>query len=207
MSSLLSGALPEALSAPCESRLSTLPLDPSALLARCESWLDAGLAAGASASFIGRVRQDQRQAGDGTWQRLQALTLEHYPGMTERRLAELSRQALSRFGLLGVQVVHRVGRLVPGEPIVWVWAGAPHRAAAIAATDFLMDHLKSAVPLWKQEDWGDTRQWVQAKPDDHERMRRWGVAGLAGDDGQDSPDAGWVPGASASLQTPSEDMR
>ncbi|WP_035052759.1 molybdenum cofactor biosynthesis protein MoaE [Andreprevotia chitinilytica] len=129
---------------------------------------DAVHACGAQASFIGRVRNDPAAAMP-----LSAMTLEHYPGMTERVLAELAERAVARFGLLAVSVVHRVGRLVPGEQIVLVLTAAPHRQAALQAVEFLMDYLKSVAPFWKCEEHAAARCWVQAKATDEAALARW----------------------------------
>ncbi|UXY15858.1 molybdenum cofactor biosynthesis protein MoaE [Chitiniphilus purpureus] len=129
---------------------------------------DPARACGAVASFVGRVRRDT--GGDVP---LSALTLEHYPGMTEKVLRELAAGAGERFSLQAVTVVHRIGLLRPGEQIVLVLAAAPHRKAALAAVDFLMDHLKSVAPFWKCEQYGAQRHWVQARADDEAALARW----------------------------------
>jgi molybdopterin synthase catalytic subunit len=120
--------------------------------------------AGALASFIGHVR-----AEDG----LTALVLEHYPGMTEREIARQVEEAGRRWPLLGVTVIHRVGELKPGEPIVLVAVAAQHRADAFAACEFLMDHVKTKATLWKQEKRFAGTAWVEAKPSDDEAAERW----------------------------------
>ena len=120
--------------------------------------------AGAVASFIGHVR-----AEDG----LTALVLEHYPGMTEREIARQIDDAARRWLLLAVTVIHRVGELKPGEPIVLVAVAARHRAEAFAACEFLMDHLKTKATLWKQEKRGAGTEWVEAKPSDDKAAARW----------------------------------
>ena len=120
--------------------------------------------AGAVASFIGHVRPD-----DG----LTALVLEHFPGMTERELARHVETAEARWPLLGVTIIHRVGRLLPGEAIVMVAVAAAHRKAAFAACEFLMDHLKTEAPFWKQECVGSETRWVDAKASDDDARARW----------------------------------
>jgi len=120
--------------------------------------------AGAVASFIGRVR-----AEDG----LSALVLEHYPQMTEREIARQVEEAARRWPLLGVTIIHRIGELKPGEPIVLVAVAAQHRAEAFAACEFLMDHLKTQAPFWKQERRGAQTAWVEAKPSDDKAAQRW----------------------------------
>ncbi len=119
---------------------------------------------GALVSFTGLVRAD-----DG----LAALTLEHYPAMTARALAAIAAEAWERWPLLAGTVIHRHGRLLPGEPIVLVAIASGHRGAAFAAAEFLMDWLKTRAPFWKQEERGDLRSWVAAKASDDEAAKRW----------------------------------
>ena len=119
---------------------------------------------GAVASFVGQVRGD-----DG----LTALTIEHYPGMTEREIARHVDDATRRWPLLGITVIHRIGRLLPGAPIVLVATAAAHRGPAFAACEFLMDYLKTRAPFWKQEERGDQHTWVEARASDGEAARRW----------------------------------
>ncbi len=118
--------------------------------------------------FVGTVRD---AAGGRT---VAAMTLEHYPGMTERALARIADDAARRWPLLGVTIIHRVGRLVPGDPIVLVIAASAHRQAALDATAFLIDWLKTKAPFWKQEQFTSGEQsWVAANADDDEAARRW----------------------------------
>ena len=119
---------------------------------------------GAVATFTGYVRGD-----DG----LLALTLEHYPGMTEHEIARIAAQAQSRWNLTGVTIIHRVGRLEVGERIVLVAVSSSHRAAAFEACAFLMDYLKTRAPFWKQEERGGTTSWVEAKSSDDAAAERW----------------------------------
>jgi len=119
---------------------------------------------GAVATFIGQVR-----AGDG----LTSLVLEHYPGMTEREIARQVEEAGRRWPLLGVSVIHRVGELKPGEPIVLVAVAAMHRAEAFAACEFLMDHIKTEATFWKQEKRSARTAWVEAKPSDDKAAEHW----------------------------------
>jgi molybdopterin synthase catalytic subunit len=119
---------------------------------------------GAVATFIGHVR-----AEDG----LTALVLEHYPHMTEREIARQVEKAERRWPLLGVTVIHRVGELKPGEPIVLVAVAAQHRAEAFTDCEFLMDHLKTKATFWKQEKRGAETEWVEAKPSDDKAAQRW----------------------------------
>jgi molybdopterin synthase catalytic subunit len=119
---------------------------------------------GAVATFTGLVR-----AGDG----LTSLVLEHYPGMTEREIARQVEEAERRWPLLGVSVIHRVGELKPGDPIVLVAVAAAHRAEAFAACEFLMDHVKTTATFWKQERRGAGTAWVEAKAADDRAAERW----------------------------------
>ncbi|KAB7648795.1 molybdenum cofactor biosynthesis protein MoaE [Polymorphobacter fuscus] len=119
---------------------------------------------GAVVSFVGHVRAD-----DG----LQSLTLEHYPAMTARALAAIAAAAEARWPLLGGVVIHRHGRMFPGEAIVLVAISSAHRAAAFAAAEFLMDWLKTRAPFWKVEERGDGRHWVAAKQSDDMAAERW----------------------------------
>ena len=121
---------------------------------------------GAVASFVGIVRDD----GD-----LIALTLDHYPAMTEAALTALAQGAAARWSLSGVTLHHRVGRLVPGDPIVIVACASPHRRDALDACAFLIDRLKSDAPFWKQESFADGREsWVEAREGDDAAAARWG---------------------------------
>jgi molybdopterin synthase catalytic subunit len=120
--------------------------------------------AGAIATFSGHVRADGG---------LDALTLEHYPGMTEREIARHVAEAESKWPLLGATIIHRIGRLVPGERIVFVAVASAHRRAAFEACAFLMDHLKTRAPFWKQEERGAHSQWVEARAADEEAAGRW----------------------------------
>jgi molybdopterin synthase catalytic subunit len=126
---------------------------------------------GGLASFLGVVRD---QAGG---RKIIAMTLEHYPGMTERALAAIAAEAEARWPLAGCTVIHRVGRLVPGEGIVLVATASAHRAAALEACAFLIDWLKTRAPFWKHEELADgTAQWVAARADDEAAAARWNAA-------------------------------
>ena len=120
---------------------------------------------GALASFVGLCRAD-----DG----LAAMVLEHYPSMTERALAKIVAEAEARWPLTGCTVIHRVGRLEPGAPIVLVLTASAHRAAALESCAFLIDWLKTKAPFWKREEFaaGGTR-WVEAKAGDDAAADRW----------------------------------
>ncbi|MBC7738613.1 MAG: molybdenum cofactor biosynthesis protein MoaE [Candidatus Saccharibacteria bacterium] len=121
--------------------------------------------AGAVVTFTGIVRDNQ-----GT---LQAMEIEHYPGMTERAIAAIIQQAVDRWSLTDVSVIHRHGRLLPGEAIMMVATAALHRAEAFAAAEFLMDYLKSRAPFWKKEIGTDGADWVVAKDADEAALTRW----------------------------------
>jgi molybdopterin synthase catalytic subunit len=127
---------------------------------------------GGVASFIGVVRAAEQGA-----RRVCALTLEHYPGMTEKALAAIATEATARWELAGVTVLHRVGRLEPGQNIVFVAAASAHREAALQATAFLIDWLKTKAPFWKLEEYEDGgREWVAARSEDEDSAQRWGQA-------------------------------
>lgn len=122
---------------------------------------------GAVASFVGLVRD--RNDGQG----ITAMTLEHYPGMTQSALEEIVEQAKSRWDLLDVLVVHRYGRLVPGDPIVLVLVSSAHRGEAFSACEFVMDFLKTSAPFWKKEVTPDGARWVDARETDAAAAQRW----------------------------------
>jgi molybdopterin synthase catalytic subunit len=122
---------------------------------------------GAVVTFAGICRD--HEAGHG----VTALTLEHYPGMAEEEIARHVAEAERRWPLLGVTVIHRYGRLVPGDNIVLVVTASAHRAAAFAAAEFLMDYLKTRAPFWKQEERAGAAAWVDAKDADDAAAERW----------------------------------
>ena len=122
---------------------------------------------GAIASFVGLARDMNEGSG------VAAMTLEHYPGMTEKALAALVDEACSRWTLLDVTVIHRVGRLLPGDPIVLVAVAASHRGEAFAACEFVMDYLKTRAPFWKKEETPDGERWVEARASDDAAAARW----------------------------------
>jgi len=133
--------------------------------------LQAGRAdVGALASFTGCVRGG---AGEGD---LTALTLEHYPGMTERAIEAMVAEARQRFDVLDARVIHRVGRLEPGARIVLVAVASAHRRDAFQACEFLMDYLKTHAPFWKKETTPAGERWVDARVADDEALARWGIA-------------------------------
>ncbi len=124
----------------------------------------AGEGAGGVGAFLGVVRGGE----------VAALELEHYPGMTERRLAEIAGDACARFGLAACTLIHRVGRLAPGEPIVLVVAASAHRKPALEATAFLIDWLKTRAPFWKREHLrGGGQRWVEARDTDDDAAAAW----------------------------------
>jgi molybdopterin synthase catalytic subunit len=124
--------------------------------------------AGGVASFIGVVR------GDVGGRALAALRLEHYPGMTEKALERLADAAETRWQLAGCTIIHRVGRLVPGQNIVLVATASRHRADALAATAYLIDQLKTSAPFWKAEEFADGGvEWVAARESDTGAAQAW----------------------------------
>jgi molybdopterin synthase catalytic subunit len=122
---------------------------------------------GAIASFVGLARDMNEGSG------VQAMTLEHYPGMTEKALAALVDGANTRWALLDVTVIHRVGRLLPGDPIVLVAVASQHRGEAFAACEFIMDYLKTQAPFWKKEETPEGDRWVEARASDDAAAARW----------------------------------
>jgi molybdopterin synthase catalytic subunit len=122
---------------------------------------------GAVVTFTGICRADEKGAP------IVALTLEHYPGMAEAEIARHIEEAHARWPLLGVTVIHRHGRLKPGEVIVLVATASSHREAAFAAAEFLMDYLKTRAPFWKQVETADGAIWVDAKAADDKAAERW----------------------------------
>ena len=124
--------------------------------------------AGGVATFTGVVRTD-----DG----VEALELEHYPGMTEAALCALAEAAIERWNLLGVTIVHRVGRMTAGERIVFVGTAAAHRREALEACAYLIDRLKTDAPFWKREELGEQARWVEARDSDAQAAGRWGEDG------------------------------
>jgi molybdopterin synthase catalytic subunit len=115
---------------------------------------------GAVASFIGLVRDVQ-------------MTLEHYPGMTERAIAKIVEEAKGRWQVMDCTVIHRYGALQPNDQIVLVAVASAHRGDAFAACEFIMDYLKTQAPFWKKEQTGEGARWVEAKSSDDEAAERW----------------------------------
>jgi len=122
---------------------------------------------GAVVTFSGICRSSEAGAP------VAAMTLEHYPGMAEAEIARYVEEAETRWPLLGVTIVHRYGRLVPGDNIVLVVTAASHRGDAFAAAEFLMDYLKTRAPFWKREERPDGTVWVDAKSTDAAAADRW----------------------------------
>ena len=139
-------------------------IDPAALLA---DFAQSAGDAGAIVSFSGIVRPD----GGVT-----ELWLDHHERMTLRAIEEVAAAATARFGLIAMAVVHRIGSVAAGDPIVFVAAAASHRRAAFDAVDYAMDRLKTAVPLWKRETRGYAKKWVEASARDHDDAARWEVS-------------------------------
>ncbi len=122
---------------------------------------------GGLASFVGLVRD----ANDG--RTIDAMTLEHYPGMTEKALEEICSQAHARWNLIDTVVIHRVGTLAPGDRIVLVGVASAHRGEAFAACEFIMDYLKTRAPFWKKEGTDAGGRWVEARASDEGAVKRW----------------------------------
>lgn len=120
---------------------------------------------GAIATFTGLARAE---AGE-----TQVLELQAYPGFTEREIGKIADQARMRFDLHDLTILHRVGRIAPGDAIVFVATAAGHRRAAFEACDFLMDYLKSRAPFWKKESGPGGDRWIEPKPQDHADIARW----------------------------------
>lgn len=135
---------------------------PGALLSDfCQDRIETG----AIATFTGLARAEQ---GDTT-----TLELEAYPGFTEAAIGKIADEALRRFDLHDFHIVHRVGKIAPGEAIVFVATAASHRRAAFEACDFLMDYLKSRAPFWKKETGPDGARWIEPRAQDHVDIARW----------------------------------
>lgn len=130
-------------------------------------WLAGCPEDGAVVTFTGKVRN--HNLGDN----VSALALEHYPGMTEKALAEIVAEARRRWPMQRVTVIHRVGELFPGDEIVLVGVSGAHRGAAFDAAEFIMDRLKTRAPFWKREATPDGERWVEAKQSDRDAAARW----------------------------------
>jgi len=122
---------------------------------------------GAVVTFLGTVRD----MNDGS--KVKAMTLEHYPGMTEKALEDIISQAKTRWDIYQALVIHRVGPLLPEDQIVFVAVTSAHRGEAFAACEFMMDYLKTAAPFWKKEDTPEGARWVDSRVTDNAAMARW----------------------------------
>jgi molybdopterin synthase catalytic subunit len=128
---------------------------------------EAGGNIGAVVTFSGICRADEKG------EKISALTLEHYPGMAEREISAHVEEAQKRWPLLATRVVHRVGRIEPGETIVFVATASAHREAAFQAAEFIMDYLKTSAPFWKRTEGGGKESWVDANEKDDRAAERW----------------------------------
>jgi molybdopterin synthase catalytic subunit len=145
-------------------RVQTEDFDPGAEIAR----LHQGRAdIGAVVSFTGFVR------GESHGEKLTSMTLEHFPGMTERELTRIADEARARWSLDAVTIIHRFGELKAGDRIVLVVTASSHRRAAFEAAEFLMDYLKTKAPFWKRERRASGEYWVEAKDSDDDAAARW----------------------------------
>jgi molybdopterin synthase catalytic subunit len=145
-------------------RIQTEDFDAGAEIARLRA---GNRKVGAVAAFVGVVRDVNE--GDA----VAAMTLEHYPGMTEKSIEEIVAQARGRWDILDVTVIHRVGRLEPADQIVLVVVAGAHRGAAFAACEFIMDYLKTRAPFWKREETPAGARWVDARVSDDAAAERW----------------------------------
>jgi molybdopterin synthase catalytic subunit len=148
-------------------RLTFDPFDPGALL---NAFSGGRAETGAVATFTGIARAE---AGATI-----ALELEAYPGFTEAEIGKIALQAKARFGLDDFAILHRVGKIAPGEAVVFVATAARHRRAAFEACDYLMDYLKSRAPFWKKEHGPDGDRWVEPRAEDHADISRWDLGPL-----------------------------
>lgn len=142
-------------------------VQPEAFDAGHEAAALEGEGVGAVVTFTGLVR------GHSPRGPVSAIALEHYPGMTERSLGTIADEATTRWPLLGITIIHRVGHLQAGEPIVFVGVASAHREAAFQAASFLMDYLKTRAPFWKKEWVNGEPEWVESKSSDDDAARRW----------------------------------
>ena len=126
---------------------------------------------GALVSFVGLVRDFSED------EKIEEIHLEHYPGMCEKALEKIVAEAKSRWHILGVRVIHRIGRLLPNEQIVLVAVSSTHRADAFAGCEFIIDYLKTAAPFWKREQTAHDSHWIETKESDEQRTLRWFTQG------------------------------
>ena len=145
-------------------RVQSQPFDPGVELNALHA---ANLGIGAVVSFVGYVRDfnEGREVG--------GMFLEHFPGMTEKALGKIAEEAMQRWPLLGIEIIHRIGRLEPGEPIVFVGTTSAHRQAAFDACNFVMDYLKTRAPFWKKEQGSAGASWVEGRASDQQAAQRW----------------------------------
>lgn len=148
-------------------RVQSRPFDPATEIAAFEALAHD---AGAMTCFVGRVRADH-QASPG--EQVLEMYLEHYPGMTEQSLETIVAEAMDRWAVLSALVIHRVGRLLPAEPIVLVAVRGAHRKEAFAACEYIIDQLKTRAPFWKKETTPKGTRWVEAKESDSLASDRW----------------------------------
>jgi len=132
------------------------------------------LRVGAVCSFVGTVRDTRALTGQAN-DEVQAMELEHYPGMTEKSIDAMIEEAHQRFDFYAARVVHRVGRLMPSDQIVLVAVTSAHRGESFKACEFLMDYLKTQAPFWKKEQTPLGAQWVDARVTDDAALARWGI--------------------------------
>jgi len=144
-------------------RLQEAPFDPGA---ETNAFLVASAGAGAAVTFTGLVRSRPDDP-------VSTLILESYPELAEAQIGKAIAEAVTRFGLIKVSVIHRYGALAAGEPIVQVMTLAPHRQAAFDGASFLMDYLKTDAPFWKRETHGGEGRWVEARGSDRDAAKRW----------------------------------
>jgi molybdopterin synthase catalytic subunit len=156
------------MSSPARVRIQTQDFDLSTEVAALRA---DDPAVGAVVTFIGTVRD--RNGGDVS--EVQALELEHYPGMTEKAIEAMIDTACARFDIRAARVVHRVGPMQPAEQIVLVAVTSAHRGPAFQACEFLMDYLKTQAPFWKKETLPDGARWVDARVADDAALARWGI--------------------------------
>jgi len=145
-------------------RVQAAPFDPGA---ETNAMHAANVGVGAVVAFVGYVRD----FNDGL--EVAGMFLEHYPGMTEKALGKIVAEAEQRWPLLKVEVLHRIGDLAPGEPIVFVGVASAHRQAAFDACNFIMDYLKTRAPFWKKERTSAGQRWVEGKQSDADAAGRW----------------------------------
>ena len=145
-------------------RVQTAPFDPGA---ETNAMHAANVGVGAVVAFVGYVRD----FNDG--REVAGMFLEHYPGMTEKALGKIVIEAEARWPLLKVEVLHRIGTLQPGEPIVFVGVASAHRQAAFDGCNFIMDYLKTRAPFWKKETTEDGPRWVEGRHSDQQAAERW----------------------------------